>query len=128
MNKLEFHTEVIKMYKDEIQRMAGLLVYMLIGIGAGLIANQNIAVHTASKVGIAVGFGAFAIYYTLRTITCWRGMRFSARYLAENDLISAEEINGVRLGRGSLAAFFIVILLIPLSASLMVALLILING
>jgi len=128
MNKLEFHTEMIKMYKDEIQRMAGLLVYMLIGIGAGLIANHNIQINTASKVGIAVGFGAFAIYYTLRTVTCWRGMRFSARYLADNDLISEEEIRGVRLSGVSLGAFFVVILLIPLSASLMVALLILING
>lgn len=106
--------ESITTHKEEATQLQNLVLYALIVIGAAMMADSALEFSWRDKAGLAVGFFLLAVLYCVRMVQCWLSVRYAANVLVTEQILTLEEIRGLRLSSGKVATYFVLALLMPL--------------
>lgn len=107
-----FHLELIKLRKDEIMRLNSLVVYIMIGLGAGLLSQPNVDLGVAEKGGLVAAFLVLGLYFVYRVVSCLLSMHYSILMLRRENLLSKQEAQGLQLSGGHLIIYGLATLII----------------
>lgn len=105
MDLLAFHTELIKLRKDEILRLNALVVYIMIGLGAGLLSQPEVALGAFEKAGLVFAFIGFGVYFVYRVMSCLLSIHYSMLVLRRKNLLVHEDVRGLQLSGGHLFVY-----------------------
>lgn len=105
MDSVHLHIELIKLRKDEIMRLNSLVVYIMIGLGAGLLSQPNIQLDWVTKSGLVTAFLGFGLYFIYRVTSCLLSMHYSIITLRNRNLLTHRDARGLQLSGGHLVLY-----------------------
>lgn len=96
-DKLMFYTEMIKLNREEVRTLGTYWIYILIGLGAGVMTSATDNVTPFSLVAITLAVLVFALFYMVRVRHCARALQQASRGLRDHNLLTADELKGFDL-------------------------------
>lgn len=117
---VHLHIELIKLRKDEIMRLNSLVVYIMIGLGAGLLSQPNIQLGVAEKSGLVLAFVGLGIYFVYRVASCLLSIHYSVLLLRNRNILSHRDASGLQFAGWHLIAYGLATLVIAGVTALLV--------